>query len=43
MDKEDKLGGNVDPCDNALLGLEEKDLVPVGLLLVDDGETQPQS
>ena len=35
-----KEGGNVDTCDNALLGLEEKDLKPVGLLLVDDGKMQ---
>ena len=40
MDQEDKLGGNVDHCDNALLGSEEEELAPVGLQLVDDGETQ---
>ena len=36
VDQEDKLGGNVDHCDN-----EEEELVPVGLQLIDDGETQP--
>ena len=40
VDQEDKLGGNVDHCDNALLGSEEEELVPVGLQLVDDGETR---
>ena len=35
VDQEDKLGGNVDHCDN-----EEEELVPVGLQLIDDGETQ---
>lgn len=35
LDQEDKLGGNVDYCDN-----EEEELVPVSLQLIDDGETQ---
>ena len=40
VDQEDKLGGNVDHCDNALLGSEKEELAPVGLQLVDDDETQ---